>query len=104
MTPHIRVPRPQRTVRAARPLVLVRTGIRSKAPISGRGSAELPFAGAVAASFEPDPYVDYGRYLTPEGGVLFIYKDIDTRLRHTLWRLFAWTASTGAEGWHVLHS
>jgi hypothetical protein len=53
--------------------------------------------------FQPDPYIDYGRFLTPEGGILFKYKDIDTRLRHTLWRLFAWTASTGAEGWHVLH-
>lgn len=52
---------------------------------------------------QPDPYLDYGRYLTPEGGVLFIYKDIDTRLRHVLWRLFAWTASTGAEIWYVLH-
>ena len=50
-----------------------------------------------------DPYVDYGRYLTPEGGVLFIYKDIDTRLRHTLWRLLAWTAWTGPEFWYVLH-
>jgi hypothetical protein len=52
---------------------------------------------------QPDPYHDYGRYLTPEGGVLFIYKDIDTRWQHTLWRLSAWSASTAAAAWYVLH-
>jgi hypothetical protein len=49
------------------------------------------------------PYVDYGRWLTAEGGILIVYKDLDTRFRHTLWRLFAWTISTGWEGWYVLH-
>jgi hypothetical protein len=34
--------------------------------------------------FSPDPYVDYARYLTAEGGVAIIYKDIDER-----WRLVA---------------
>ena len=53
--------------------------------------------------FQLDPYVDYGRFLTPEGGILFIYKDIDTRLRHIVWRVLAWTASTGGEAWYVLH-
>lgn len=55
------------------------------------------------AGFQPDPYVDYSRLLTPEGGVLIVYKDHDVRLRHTLWRVFAWTASTGIEGLFLLH-
>jgi hypothetical protein len=49
------------------------------------------------AGFQSDPYLDYGRYLTPEGGILMIYKDLDTRLRHTIWRLFAWAVFTGTE-------
>lgn len=54
------------------------------------------------AGFQPDPYVDYARSLTEEGGVLITYKDFDLRLRHTLWRLFAWTTSTGIESWYAL--
>jgi hypothetical protein len=56
-----------------------------------------------SAGFQPDPYVDYGRCLTPEGGIPIAYKDLDTRLRHTLWRLFAWSAATGYEGWVLLY-
>ncbi|WP_165055182.1 hypothetical protein [Methylocystis sp. MJC1] len=56
-----------------------------------------------STAFQPDPYVDYGRFLTPEGGILLIYKDLDERLRHTLWRLFAWSGFTGLEGWFLLH-
>lgn len=57
---------------------------------------------AVATDFR-DPYVDYGRFLTPEGGILIVFKDIDTRLHHTLWRVFAWSAATGGEAWFLLH-
>jgi hypothetical protein len=32
-----------------------------------------------------------------------IYKDLDLRLRHTLWRLFAWTVTTDGEGWYLYH-
>jgi hypothetical protein len=53
------------------------------------------------SGFQPDPYVDYGRFLTPEGGILIVYKDLDLRLRHTLWRLFAWVSSTGIEAWYL---
>jgi hypothetical protein len=60
-----------------------------------------PAPAEAGSGFQPDPYVDYGRFLTPEGGILFIYKDIDTRLRHTLWRLFAWSSVTGGEGWYL---
>jgi hypothetical protein len=55
---------------------------------------------------QPGPYVDYGRFLTPEGGVYFIYKDLDLRWRHAVWRVFAFMVATGLEGWflrdHVL--
>jgi hypothetical protein len=60
-------------------------------------------AAARWAGFQADPYQDYGRFLTPEGGVLIVYKDIDERLRHGLWRAFAWTAATGFETWLLLH-
>ena len=39
--------------------------------------------------------------LTAEGGILIIYKDLDLGLRHTIWRLSAWSASTGC-AWAVL--
>lgn len=52
--------------------------------------------------FQPDPHVDYGRWLTPDGGILIAYKDLDRRLRHTLWRLLAWSAATGLEAWLLL--
>jgi len=55
------------------------------------------------SGFQPDPYTDYGRFLTPEGGILIVFKDIDVHLRHTLWRLLAWTASFCVDGWYLLH-
>ncbi len=55
----------------------------------------------VSRDFAPDPYVDYSRSLTPEGGILIIYKDIDTRLCHTLLRFFLWTSVTGGEGFYL---
>src|SRR5262249_6980360 len=42
-------------------------------------------------------------FLTPEGGILIVFKDIDTRLRHALWRSFAWSVSTGGEAWFLFH-
>jgi hypothetical protein len=63
---------------------------------------------AATASFEEsldiNPYVDYGRYLTTEGGVLITYKDIDQRLRYILWRIFAWAAATGGGYWLFLQN
>jgi hypothetical protein len=46
-----------------------------------------------------DTNFDYGRLLTPEGSILITYKDIDPRLRHTLWRILAWIAFTAIEAW-----
>lgn len=65
--------------------------------------ARLPSTASFPAPFGPDPYLDYGRYLTPEGGVLFIYKDLDLRWRYTIWRVFAWTTATAYEGWYLYH-
>ncbi len=52
-------------------------------------------AASLAGVIDVNPYVDYGRYLTADGGVLITYKDIDLRLRYILWRVFAWTIATG---------
>jgi hypothetical protein len=79
-----------RSVAKVQPLVLYRPPAPAYLPSSSE------------AGFRTDPYVDYGRFLTAEGGVLLIYKDLDLRLRHTLWRLFAWTGFTGIEGWFLL--
>jgi hypothetical protein len=62
-----------------------------------RGSVNEPSHALPSAPFQIDPYLDYGRFLTAEGGILIIYKDIDTRWRHTMWRLFAWMIFTGIE-------
>ena len=51
----------------------------------------------------PNPYVDYARYLTAEGGILLVYKDIDERWRHHVRRFLFWAAATGAETWFLLH-
>lgn len=53
--------------------------------------------------FQTDPYLDYGRFLTPEGGILMAYKDLDLRLRHGLLRALAWSTATGFEAWFLLH-
>jgi hypothetical protein len=60
-------------------------------------------AAPLLAGLQPDPYLDYGRYLTPEGGVLIVYKDVDTRLRHTIWRLLAWAIFTGIAAAYLFH-
>jgi hypothetical protein len=54
-------------------------------------------APAPTTTFQIDPYLDYGRFLTAEGGILIVYKDLDLRWRHTIWRLFVWLVFTGLE-------
>jgi hypothetical protein len=51
----------------------------------------------------PDPYVDYMRILTHEGGIKFFYKGYDASLRHKLLALFLWSSTTSLEGWILLH-
>jgi hypothetical protein len=99
MRPHVLIARPTRqsqsTHRIARPNFVARIATRSHAvvPTVRRDVEKRPVSPSF--NFRPDPYPDYGRYLTREGGILFIYKDVDLRFRHTLWRLFVWTVSTG---------
>ena len=99
MRTHARLARPQRrasaALRTARPSTIARPKASTRPVVPLRG-LELP-------EFVPNPYVDYGRMLTAEGGVLMFFKDYDLRLRHTLWRLFAWSVATGLEGWFLLH-
>src|SRR5580692_7838551 len=103
MRRHVRISLPRRTASAARPLpraaAPIRKIVRSELAQPSRNTLASPPPAANWNGFQPDPYVDYGRFLTPEGGILFIHKDLDLRLRHTLWRIFAWTLSTGMEGW-----
>jgi hypothetical protein len=106
--PHLRRARPEgggRVIRQlARPDVSARDVVRARPLVSRRAelpAVDLPSSGGRGPTL--GPYVDYGRFLTPEGGILIVYKDIDTRLRYTLWRIFAWTASTGGEAWFLYH-
>jgi hypothetical protein len=99
-------PHPQRLRPAARqvprPTVEERTLDRSIV-LPERTVPPLSRASAAEFEFAPDPYVDYGRFLTAEGGILIVYKDINDRLRHTLWRVFAWSAFTGPEAWFLFY-
>jgi hypothetical protein len=102
----VRLARPQRTSPAARliarPVATPRPIARPHEFAANRAAlAETP--APIWAGFQPDPYLDYGRFLTAEGGILLIYKDLDLRLRHTLWRLFAWTLASGTEGWFLFN-
>jgi hypothetical protein len=62
-----------------------------------------PRQAANAETFAPDPYLDYSRHLTTEGGVALIYKDIDERWRFVVRRLCLWGIATGAAAWLLLH-
>jgi hypothetical protein len=104
---HIRLARPQRrsltiarTVRPALSRPLARAEILR--PLQRDPFLRVPESD-LGPSIQPDPYGDYGRFLTPEGGIRLIYKDLDVRLRHTLWRLLAWMVATGLEGAYLLH-
>ena len=76
----------------SRPIVATRSIARFNRPVVAYDTPSVALPATSSTGFQPDPYVDYGRVLTPEGGILIAYKDLDTRLRHTIWRLFAWTA------------
>ena len=94
----ILIARPQRKSSSARELpswtTVPRTIKRQNIALPiGRPSIDSAFS-PPSLEFQPDPYFDYGRYLTDEGGILIVYKDLDVRFRHTLWRLAAWTSST----------
>lgn len=107
MRKYIRTARPERNFStphtadrfAAPPRPLNRKNIAVRTAQSSTES----FHAAPPVPFQLDPYLDYGRFLTAEGGILIIYKDIDVHWRHTIWRLLAWIAFTGFE-FHYLFS
>lgn len=73
-----------------RPVARQDIATRTKREVIKRPPAPSP-------QFQLDPYLDYGRFLTPEGGILFTYKDIDLRWRHIIWSVLAWASFTGLE-------
>lgn len=95
--PERRMPPLQRVVR-----VLPRP-TRQLDSTSRREQAPLESSPPPSTNFQVDPYLDYGRFLTNEGGVLIIYKDHDLRWRHTIWRLFAWAIFTGLEAYYLFN-
>jgi hypothetical protein len=68
---------------------------------AGMVPLELPEPHDIAAELAarrqggPSPFADYSRHLSPEGGILIAYKDIDRSLGYALLRGFAWIVSTG---------
>ncbi len=57
----------------------------------------------------PDAFPDYARIYTPEGGIRFIYKDRDERLRVVLAKIALWSIATVTTFWfayrvHPIHS
>jgi len=100
--PPIRKVRPALRV-AARPSLSRNLLVRSGGLVVTRPALRIAPTSPLAENldFLPYPYVDYGRRLTPQGGVAMMYKDIDTRFRYTLRRLFLWSLATGAEGWYL---
>ena len=81
-------PRSLALTRIARPVVAARPIARAHVTVARADVVAAP--APLGNEFQPDPYGDYGRFLTAEGGVLLVYKDLDERLRHGLWRSFAW--------------
>jgi hypothetical protein len=49
------------------------------------------------------PFKDYVRMLTPEGGILILYKDQDRGLFLKILRIFAWLMATGVGGWLIFY-
>jgi hypothetical protein len=85
----------------ARKVSVSRTIARPDAPPLPSIPAALSLPATPSDEFQPDPYLDYGRFLTPEGGMLFLYKDLDLRLRYLFWRLFAFAAATSLDAWFL---
>jgi hypothetical protein len=106
MRVHVRHSRPHRIERAHRsepPRAHLSPVVRVRPRLPQRSIPQTALGTPLGTGPDIGPYVDYCRVLTPEGGVLITYKDLDLRLRYTLWRIFAWTAATGFGGWFVVH-
>ena len=90
---------------AARPARSVKIAVPSAIPIAPQEiwSPEPKTPSHPSEEFPPDPYVDYRRSLSPQGGIAIAYKDYDLRLRQTLRRLLLWSCASGIEAWFLLH-
>ena len=100
-----RLPRPQRNltpVQRARPVLAPRRVARTDIAIPADIGLEGLRPSSAWTGFQPNPYLDQSRVLTPEGGILITYKDFDLRFRHTLWMILAWSTGTGLEGWYLI--
>jgi hypothetical protein len=101
MPRHVPIRRSHKFSRVApayqRPALTRRSASRSEIFVPRSDEPATAYPSSPDAHSRPNPYVDYGRFLTPEGGILIIHKDHDLRFRHSLWRFFAWTLSTGGE-------
>ena len=106
MRPPVQIIRPQRRAhtarRVARPVGKSRSLARSDIAVPDRHRLATALPSLFWAGFQPYPYVDYGRFLTPEGGILFVYKDVDERLLHELKRAVIWALFSLPEGWFLL--
>ncbi|HEX4409032.1 MAG TPA: hypothetical protein VH206_09680 [Xanthobacteraceae bacterium] len=49
----------------------------------------------------PDPFIDFRRELTAEGGIKITYKDIDRSVACVLWRALLWLGFMYAEHWFL---
>lgn len=99
--PRLKRNRPTISARPSRSGSLLK---RSTQPTVARARQGTPAAPpSPSAGFAPDPYVDYGRSLTPQGGIAIIYKDHDQRFRHALRRLAFFSIPTGTEAWLLRH-
>jgi hypothetical protein len=92
---------PRATRVQPRSFIAPKRNVTSLGRIDGQIQFEMDEA-LLSDELDVNPYVDYGRYLTPEGGVLITYKDLDQRLRCLLWRVLAWTVATGGAYWFFL--
>jgi hypothetical protein len=108
MARYVQIARPQKSPRAIRRVphaiaTATRHGeIRARAPAFDSDIALELAALRRPAPLDAGPYLDYRRMLTPEGGVHITYKDLDTRLRQYVWRVFAWAAYMSLESWLLL--
>ncbi len=98
-----RPPRAQRVPRQLRRVEPARRIVRSRPSLRRRGFVEPIVPVLPQGELTSDAFVDYRRTLTPEGGIHITFKDIDRRWRHTIWRVFAWSAATGFDAWLINH-
>jgi hypothetical protein len=104
MATYVQLARPRRRRPAARHVPRAAT-LRSDTPrLTDFDPGPSPLLFPVSRSTEPGPgpHLDYARRLTPEGGILITYKDLDLRLRHIIARILIFAAFTGLEAWLLL--